>query len=195
MPVWRLQCAFGADSPQPRDRIVITPHFDDSGVTTDPQGLCDDLAAALNTWSNNSRQVEVTAYDAQGTPPVFPQGTAIVNAGAFPESSCPRELALCLSYFSENNVPRRRGRLYASPAVLGMGTQAVRPIQASMEKIGDLAAILQELGGADVDWVVYSRVDDQARPVTDWWVDNEWDVMRSRGLLSTARHTGTTSEG
>jgi hypothetical protein len=54
--------------------------------------------------------------------------------------------------------------------------------------------ILTALGGLDVDWVVYSRVDNRSSPVTDWFVDNSWDTQRRRGPRATSRITGTTSE-
>jgi hypothetical protein len=39
--------------------------------------------------------------------------------------------------------------------------------------------------------VVYSRTDKTGRPITNWWVDDEWDVVRSRGLRGVTRDTGT----
>jgi hypothetical protein len=39
--------------------------------------------------------------------------------------------------------------------------------------------------------VVYSRREKVARPVTNYWVDDEWDTVRSRGLRSSTRVTGT----
>lgn len=197
MPIWRLNVETYGDSVLPRDAMTITPHFNDGGVGSDPQGLCDDLADAMVTYWSTARQVEVTAYDAQGTPPVVPQGYAIRNAGVAPASLWPREVAVCLSFFSEFNRPRLRGRLYVP--VAPMPGQAAyhggRPGTDCRQKVGDLAPILQDLGGLDVDWCVYSRVDDEARAVTDWWVDDEWDTIRSRGLRATTRLTGTTSEG
>jgi hypothetical protein len=187
-----------SDTTFPRDAVVMTPHFDDGGITTDPQALCDDLAAALNTWmvGANTRQVKVTAYDAQGTPPVYPQGEAILNTGMQTDASCPREVALCLSFYSERNIPRNRGRLYIPAWFLPLGANGalVRPNPSSMVRAGELAPILEQLGGPDVDWVVYSRTDDVARPVTNWFVDDEWDTVRSRGLRATTRQEGSTSE-
>lgn len=197
MPVWRLQTSIGADSPDARDRFVITPHLDDGGVTTDPQQLCEDWADTLIGWElGATRQIEVTAYDAQGTPPVFPQGHAIRNAGLFPSSSCPREVALCLSFYSERNLPRQRGRLYI-PMPLLMANHSIgqaRPSTPLMEKVLNLGEGLSNLGGNDVDWVVYSRVDDEARPVSNSYVDDEWDTIRSRGLRPTTRVADTHSE-
>jgi hypothetical protein len=193
VPVWRLQTSWAMDSALPRDRLVITPHVDDHGALTDPQGLCDDLVAALQGWMNSTGEVAVRAYDAEGTVPVFPAATSVVNSGAFMSRDVPRELALCLSFYSERNLPRRRGRLYLPLPLIGTA-MSKRPNIGHIEAATSLAAILQNLGGPDVDWVVYSRRDQVARPVTNWWVDDEWDVQRSRGLRSTSRTAGTTSE-
>jgi hypothetical protein len=198
MPLWRLQTEFAMDSVLPRDVLTLTPHFNDTGVGTDPQGLCDDLAAALDVWSGTGlRQITVTAYDAEGTPPVYPQGRTQLNTGLSPESNFPREVACCLSFFSERNIPRQRGRLYIPLVIISPAAQQIdgRPSQGLRTNIAELAPIFSDLGGVDVDWSIYSRVDALARPVTDWWIDDEWDTVRSRGLRATARTTGTTTEG
>lgn len=198
MPVWRLQTEISMDSTLPRDVLTMTPHFNDGGVGSDPQGLCDDLAAAISTWSEGApKQIVVTAYDAQGTVPVLPQGRAVVNAGASPVSDYPREIAVCLSFYSGQNRPRWRGRLYVPFVALAPLSQnlGARPPLGVRNKVAALAPIFEGLGGVDVDWSIYSRVDDVARPVTNWWVDDEWDTVRSRGLRPTTRNSGTTSEG
>lgn len=197
MPVWRLQTEISSDSTLPRDGIVMTPHFNDGGVGSDPQGLCDDLAAGIHTWLGKTRQIRVKAYDAQGTVPVFPAGEALINPGAAPAFIGPREVAVCLSFFSGNNVARKRGRVYVPWGAMNITTAdlLVRPSSAVRDQVAQLAPIFEGLGGVDVDWCIYSRVDDVARPVTNWWVDDEWDTVRSRGLRSTTRTEGTTSEG
>lgn len=197
MPVWRLQTAIQGDSVFPRDAMVITPHFNDAGALTDPQTLCNDLATAISGYllTPNSKQVTVRAYDAQGTVPVEPQGEAIRNVGLAPASSVPRELAVCLSFYSTFNRPRMRGRLYIPvPIITTAGNLDTRPPSTVRTKVGALAAIFANLGGTDVDWCVYSRADNIARSVSNWWVDDEWDVVRSRGLRPTLRLEGTLSE-
>ena len=193
MPVWRLQVSFGADSAFPRDRIVITPHFNDRGIGTDPGGLCQDLATALKAWSLVTREINVRAYDAQGAVPVFPQGDRTTDVGITPASSGPRELSLCLSFYAGQNRPKYRGRLYLPNFMLNAaGTPGVRPSATSQSKLEALVPIFAGLGGADVDWCVYSRVDNVARKVSNYWIDDEWDVMRSRGLRPATRLQGTT---
>lgn len=194
MPIWRLQTTWQLDSTFPRDRMCITPHFDDGGISTDPDGLCEDLATALQTWVASTGELTVKAYDAQGSTPVYPQGSAVRNAGASMNTACPRELALCLSFYSGQNVGRKRGRVYLPMGLVTSGSVGLRPSPTHISKVDDLAVVFQDLGGPDVDWCVYSRADDVARPVTNWFVDDEWDIQRRRGLRSSSRSAGTTSE-
>lgn len=193
MPIWRLQVSWQKDTAAPRDRMVITPHFNDVGATTDPQNLCDDLLAGLNTITPTTGELRVKAYDAQGSVPVYPQGDSVINVGATQATANPRELAVCLSFYGERNVPRQRGRLYLPAWFLGTGTSTLRP-SVPIGKMDALIPVLTGLGGPDVDWCVYSRRLDHAFSVTDWWYDNEWDVQRSRGSVGTSRIKGTTTE-
>lgn len=188
----KLQCAFAADSTFPRDRFIITPHFNITSPGGDPQALCDDLAPALAAWCNGTREVKVTAYDSQGTKPVYPSGEAIVNLGQAPASTVPRELAVCLSYFATRNIPRHRGRLYIPLALTSQGGQ-LRPSATLRDIVASLVPIFENLGGIDVDWCLWSPTDAAAYKVTNWWVDDEWDTVRSRGLRPTTRTQGTTS--
>jgi len=194
MPVWRLQTSWAITSTFPRDRMVITPHFNDGGALTDPQGLCDDLAAAVDAWFPTTGELKVSAYDAQGTVPVFPQGETILRPGTAHTASSPRELALCLSFYSQRNLPRQRGRIYVPAFMAAGGGVGLRPTATTQQKLGALADVFGALGGPDVDWSVYSRTTQTAHPVTNWWVDDEWDVMRSRGLRGENRLEGTTEE-
>lgn len=197
MPIWKLQVEWSADSALPRDVFCITPHFNDGGVGSDPQGLCDDLADALVAKTGIiTRETRVTAYDAQGTPPVYPAGMAVRNVGQAPSGTVPRELALCLSFYGTRNIPTQRGRLYIPlENAKGNGNIVVRPNAGSMTEVAAFAPIFSDLGGVDVDWCVYSRKLDTAFGITNWWVDDEYDVMRSRGLRPQTRLTGAVSDG
>jgi len=195
MAVYRLQTTFYRDSTLPADGMTITPHFDVGGLgPPDIQALCDDLATALEAWDNLTGQLVVKAYDAQGTPPVYPVGETTRNIGLAPATSSVRETAVCLSFFAGQNRPRNRGRLFIPTVITGVTVAASRPTAAIQQKVADLVPIFTNLGGTNVDWCVYSRLDNVARSVTNWWVDNAWDTVRSRGLRPTARLEGTTDE-
>jgi len=193
----KLSTTVWHDSLLPRDGCQITPVVNGTGPTTDAKQIADDWMVAFKGWATKAAtcQITVKAYDVSKPKPNYPLYERTDNPGMFTVSTCPRELALCLSFFATNNVKRRRGRLYlpfhwwATAAAI-----PVRPGTNEQNKLGELATILQALGGVDVDWSVWSKVDGAARAVTDWWVDNEWDAQRRRGLRGTSRTEGTTSE-
>lgn len=190
----RAQIATWADSIKPEDAIVINPCFN-AIVSPNAQQLADDLATAWKNYiSPTTNQVRVRMYDLEGTPPVYPAAEKLLNANAAAVTGLPRETACCLSFYSGRNVPRMRGRLYLPICLLGVGISANRPSSTIQTKVAALVPILTGLGGVDVDWCVWSQVDHQTRPVTNWYVDDEFDTVRSRGLRPTTRMVGTTTE-
>ena len=189
---YRMQCSWAFDSLFPRDRLMINPCFQDNGATSDPNGLCAALATALQTWAGTINELKVKAYDLEGTKPVYPAGQDTKNSGILSTSGQPREVAVCLSFYSQRNEPRKRGRLYL-PVQLLSPTWAARPNVTTRDKVMQLGPILASLGGVDVDWIVWSERDRAARKVSHYYVDDEWDVQRSRGLKPTTRTAATTS--
>lgn len=193
MSIWRLQVSWQLDSVNVRDQVVITPHFEVLNPSVDVQQLCEDLAQGIKTVCPGTEELRVKGYDAQGTVPVYPEGDFTINKGVARATSKPRELAVCLSFYGERNVPRQRGRLYLPCDPFQVNATGIRPSM-PIAKIPALVDVFTGLGGVDVDWCVYSRTLDRAFSVTNWWYDDEFDVMRSRGMKSTARVQGTTSE-
>lgn len=190
----RMQCTWQMDTAFPRDRISLNPCFRGNLPSVDANALCNDLATALDTWSGAHGELRVTSYDLEGTKPVYPNGSKILRTGTVGAATVPRELAVCLSFYGGQNQPRKRGRLYVPLCLYTSGaTQGARPIGTQRTRPAELVSIFAGLGGVDVDWIVWSQRDRQAVKVTNWWVDDEWDVQRSRGLRPTARDTGTTS--
>lgn len=193
----RAQVAWRGDTAFPRDMVSINPHFQVATPFTDFQSLADDLANAMATLtkpSSTSREIAVSLYDAKDPPPNTPKATKVLNAGVAPASTAPRELAMCLSYYAGTNTPRHRGRLYLPMHIIwGGSTFDVRPTSQMRDVGGQFVTKFAQLGGVDVDWVVFSRVDNTTYTVTNWYVDDEWDVVRSRGLRATTRTAGTTS--
>lgn len=183
-----MQVSALMDSALARDRIVNVLHFEDQG-TADWDGNCQDMAEIFRDhwYDNGAREIEVTAYDAEGPPPHFPKGHAVVNPGVVGAATGhPREVALCLSFYSERNLPRQRGRIYLT---LNGTTHnpALRPNPTIMQKALDLGGFFAALGGVDVSWNIWSPTDHVGREVTNAWVDDEWDTVRSRGLRATTR--------
>jgi hypothetical protein len=196
MAVVRAQCLIWQDSPLPRDALVINPCFNNTGgIWTDSNwnAFGDALAASLKTYFLNRNQVQVKIFPVEGTPPLYPLANQTAGQGLFPAGQAPREIAICLSFYADQNRPRRRGRLYVPFVAITDSGPGLRPTIAQRTKVGELATLLSAAGGQDIDWSVYSKADGQARKVTNWWVDDEWDVVRSRGLRGTTRTSGTMS--
>ena len=177
-----------ADSTFPADRIINTIHFDDAGLSSDPQQLCADLVNVYQSacLSPTVREVRATCY-LVGPPPQYPVAQVIENEGIAPATASNRELACCLSYYNVRSDPRKRGRLYLPVPIMGISVSGPRPAQTLIDKGFALADGLSALGGADVDWVVYSPTTKQHWDVQGVWVDDAWDVVRSRGLRPTTR--------
>jgi hypothetical protein len=204
----RAMCQWQVGSTAPRDAMQITPHFRvGAGIAPDAVGdwqdLCDDLADGLNTWADvTRRQLTVKLYEIPATRPTpgigdpnRPKATAVRDVGHIDEAGRPRELALCLSFNGGANAPRERGRLYL-PAhfVVAAGSLSARPDPADRVRVGQLVPVFTGLGGIDVDWIVWSPTRWAATAVERWYVDDEWDVQRRRGLRPVNRTEGTTTE-
>jgi hypothetical protein len=193
----KLTTTMWRDSTLPRDGMSINPVFNTTAGTTDAKSLVDDWMVAFKGWSPaaSTCQVTIKAYDISKPKPNYPLYERTDNPNVATPANCPRELALCLSFYAGTNTKRRRGRLYLPADWLALtGTLLGRPSQTAIDKVMSLGPILCDLGALDVDWSVYSKVDGSPRAVTNYWCDNEWDVQRSRGLRGTARSEATTTE-
>lgn len=188
-----MQISVAGHSVLPRDRFTNVLWFDKNspGIISqiDRQALTDDLAAAFNAHLGGvGREIRVTNYDADDAQPRAIRAQTILNAGvAGSELLFPGEVCLCLSFYADRNLPRRRGRIYLPN--IGLGTVGHRPSASNMDQALDFADALAGLGGADIDWVVHSVKDQDHHAVTHAWCDDEWDTLRSRGAKATTRQT------
>jgi hypothetical protein len=174
--------------------MVIDPCFHDALGTNVAQTLADDLATAVNGKIAGTPQIRVRMYELPYVKGAGHTAEKLLNKGTSPASTLPREQALCLSFYAGQNKPRQRGRVYLPIVWLGSGYGGVRPTTPMMTAALSWRTIFENLGGVNIDWVVWSEKDAQSRPVTDVWVDDEHDTVRSRGLRPTSRLTATTSE-
>lgn len=192
----RMQCTVAPASGLPRDGITNTLFFrtipgvggpDYMALATDLGNLFKTLGANLMPAGVGATTVK--AYDMADAKPREPRATAVVpitgSGGAGP-----REVALCLSFRAERNLPRQRGRIFLGP--IRNSLMLERPSSTMESPIAAFATGLGNLGGVDVDWVVHSRMDNDYKKVVAFWQDDEWDTQRSRGLRATKRTAGTT---
>lgn len=172
---------------------------DESPFNPDAQQLAVDAAQLWGTYRplpEGWNRVTCKVYNMADPKPRRPIGEATFDSGAFTASAAgPREVCLCLSFSTDANRPRERGRVYVGPWQTGQLTE--RPQSAHRDALGALSQGIQDLGGANVDWQVWSARTPpagEAHKVDKWWVDDEWDTQRRRGLDPTTRTEGATDE-
>lgn len=187
MAIYRAAIGFPIDTVFPRDVQTINPHF----AGNDPNALADQLVINLKAIPaiGNLTPFRVKVYDAQKAPPSYPLADR-TNGTGFTVAAKPREVALCLSFYSQYNRPSYRGRLYIPGQFIG-GTFGARPTGSQMQLAADWHAAFVSGMAAHSQWCVYSRKLDEQLMVTNWFVDDEWDTVRSRGGRPTTRLTGT----
>lgn len=183
MAIYRAQISFMATSTLPRDAMTLNPHY----FGDNAQGLADalktNLVAHVDVGALKTFKVKI--YDAEKAPPSYPLAEA--GSGTDPFTvNYPRELALCLSYYAIHNRPTLRGRLFIPQGIIG-GALALRPTPAQMASALSFTDTFASNLPANTHWCVYSRKLKIQTAVTNTWVDDEWDIIRSRGLRPTTR--------
>lgn len=195
MPNMRAQVAVWFDSLAPRDAMMINPTFKDVSGSVSYDSLANDLATAVNTKLIVKNQIRVRIYNLDEEKPRYAKAEKILNTGVAGARTNMGELAVCLSFYASQNIPRRRGRVYIPlPWIYSSASAGPRPSGTNISDAKAFATIFADLGGIDVDWTVYSERNGSSNPVTNYWVDDEWDVQRRRGLKATTRSQGTTTE-
>lgn len=184
----------------PRDVMVTTAHYQDQQGTKSPAQAATDWGAAMLTYltlSNAGGTVKIYLEDFNPAAPHVP--LAVANFGVqtnFFVAAGPRELGLCLSYYATQNTKRYRGRNYIpyswiySNMVSKPTTVAERPTAGMIGSALAFHSIVLRANNT-AGWVhgVASHVDKALRLTTDYWVDDEWDIQRRRGLKGTTRQT------
>lgn len=185
--IFRALIAFQLDSTLPRDQVTISPHY----FGDDAQALADRLKTNLIAVPEVgvTTPFTVKVYNAQAPPPSYPLASSASGTGSI-VTGVMREAALCLSYYSTYNRPGYRGRVFI-PAYFVGGPLGLRPTTTQMSKALGWGNALGKGLPTGTNLVVYSRKQDKSFGVDHTWVDDEWDVMRSRGLRSTTRQLGT----
>lgn len=205
----RCQIITRGASQLPKDHVVNTVHFSRAGLwdavwsgpdAEDTANDVRDMFAATRQYIPPDYGVQVKVYDLDEPEPRFPKFTTswvpYAQAGGV---HAPREVALCLSFRGELNVPRQRGRIFLGPYIVS--SMAIRPEAGIRTNALALATGLANIGGPDIDWCVFSKYPLAAgtdggtmHSIQHAWVDDEWDTVRSRGFLASTRSTLALSE-
>ena len=184
MATYRALLWWAFDSALPRDRVTVNPHF----VGDNPGALADALMTGMAGLPGAlTMTYGVKVYDALKPKP-NPPLTERQFGTTFSASTKNRDVALCLSYFSTYNRPRYRGRLFI-PGEFISGAFGLRPTTQQITDALNFRLVLTTGTPPNTNWVVYSKANGASYGVSDVWVDDEWDTVRSRGLRSTTRQT------
>jgi hypothetical protein len=210
MPLARCIVKMEFNGANPQDATVHSVYHDISGgpvLPTDWQNHANQvrdcfagLAAGYAAFTvYHARKVTVEAYDMADAKPRPQKATAIYtptpignwdpsNTEGFPQ------IAACLSYYVDRNIRGQRGRLYIGPFTAPTGNIYTPPAQlvpASLRtNIVTLGHALFDVGGENVAHVLWSEKHSASvGSISDYWVDDSWDVQRRRKVKSTSRTT------
>lgn len=205
MAVARFQVSVPFAPDLPENVVVSTFHLNDTipnefPGSTDWAALASAAAAAWEDgWIGTAplQRITVKVFGVTGPPPHDPIATHVRNpAAGIPTPNHPTQLAMCLSY-KGGQRPWQRGRIFLAPwqsSVFGSASPGPRPTTDIRNRALQLADALAALGGADIDWSVWSRVKSEATAVNQAWVDDSWDIQRRRKQRPTARTVKAYSE-
>lgn len=199
MAILRSEVTTHTSDDVPRDYATNTVYHEITGVLdvgTDYQNHADQIFALFTgadpTYPNfdtyKFRTVTVNVYDmSDALPrPVRATHTQTPTPGDDSAHLAPRQVALCLSYYSDRNLPSERGHIYVGPFVRG-DVAGSRPTDTTIGKLIDLGHGLFDIGGENCKHVIHSRFHAKALRTTPvdfvvhhYWVDDSWDIIRRR---------------
>lgn len=197
MAINEFHCAVHNKSGLARDDSLNVLYYDVTAPDTHT-GVADDIAAAyavLAPWLNGAfAGMTIKVYDpGPGSPKLTKAYGLTIAAGR-----CPTEVALALSYKSDDsgNPKRRRGRIFL-PWNSGA---ADRPPAGGITALLDFGILLRDVGTfSNTQWKLKSRIGSGTaiapsptyHSIHRISCDNEWDTQRRRGMRATTRDTRT----
>jgi hypothetical protein len=192
MADYDYQVVFHNDNGLPKDDYVNTLHFSINLPDT-REGVADELATKFQAFEpyypNMLNGFTVKVYE----PGLNPGGPILSKSYTLSPSSGsgPPEVAVCLSYATEDNPDasgsRSRGRIYLGPLSADQ-TDTVRPAPDLRDAVLDLGEGIAQVGSAgNTTWMMYSKMDSQYKKIESIWCDDAWDTQRRRGLDPTSR--------
>jgi hypothetical protein len=180
-----------------RDRLTVTSHWQALTSVPTAQTLATTLANGMTSWLGGSHSGAVTVYASDFSPAgtYHPPLAQVKMTGGTIGDHGPGEIALCLSYYASFNVKRQRGRNYVpfnwiyTAMDVSATPPAARPTATMMNiALGLWTNVYKPVKDSNQwQWVLKSRTDKAHKIITNVWVDDEWDTMRSRGLRGTTR--------
>lgn len=212
MPFCRALVELATDTLIPSDVITNTWHFETPGAVADAgTAITDNLDAFYTAIQAHLSSVltgagTVLLYDLEDPSPRPPVFTGAISFT--PDTAAyPNEVAVALSYqapvVAGEAQARRRGRIFIGPMSQDAGTSSTGGPRPSSSCRTDICAAADALKDdttlAGLVWSVFSPTTAGAPPwssgdlatafhaVTNGWVDDAFDTIRSRGVAATNR--------
>jgi len=205
---YQAQVIFAGLSGAGEDVFTNTFHFRNDNIIGDQievaDRLADDLAefygaipvgaptnvtiASRLSSLTISPDITIKVYDLGLAAPRFPQvrTRTLTGLSATAQAS---EVSVCLSLVSAQNSARNRGRIFLGPLSTNAGIVEDNGFRPSIDfSRSILASWVRLQGKAEHTPCVYSRTDNQMKPISGAWVDNAFDTQRRRGLDATKRY-------
>jgi hypothetical protein len=210
--ILRAQVSFDNVSALPRDRFVNTFHF--AGAMS--QANVNAIGELLQHFYNDTPGTAVPAPAEYLSPVIAGASLRVYDLGEtdprtphVPDPSnlwwqswrltggtaLPNEVAVCVSYYTDKNAPRKRGRFYLgalNTKALGgtTGAPADQTVKSELRQVlaGNAFTLASQLTHPGLEWVLLSpKLGGSSGPVQHGWVDNSFDTIRKRGMKTTAR--------
>jgi len=154
--------------------------------------------------------MSITGYDFASSKPRPELGVATFDYGSASASQLPEEVAVCISYYTDRNLPSKRGRTYVGPlngsAMTGSSVPPSRPEPTFLSSLVDAGRRCRTIGFpattptflttgtfggvtllTTTAWALYSPKLGTFAAVEHGWVDDEWDGQRRRRVEASAR--------
>jgi hypothetical protein len=136
------------------------------------------------------RNIRVAAYDMADPKPRPEKAVALWTATAPDPVSTygPHQVAIRCSWYCGRNIRGKRGGIYVGP--LSGGDTGVHLVgSTTVNAVLELGHALWDVGGANVYHILWHEASHSGEAITDYWVDNSFDIIRRRKEKATSRVT------
>jgi hypothetical protein len=186
----------------PRDWITNSFSFNTTGTGLSDsawQALVDAIATQWFVTSTSNFHYgacggKIVAYDRADAEPRPEKAAHIYAPGSWQTLvECPRQVALCVSFYSGRNLARTRGRVYLAIPNNQFG-EGDRPSATTLTAaIGLVKGINVVVNALTPVWwqTVHSTVSGEDNIVTNYWCNDVYDTQRRRAPKESTRQTAT----
>lgn len=202
---FRVLAVWERASGLPEDRIVNSWVWRNDTAFSPPETFADRVRDILDDFYNDAaptfsiksfmspelQSLTYRVYDLGQPPPREPLIRPSIDWTQPSGTAMAAEVALCMSFYADRNLPRRRGRLFLGPLNQSAGVTTagvLRPNVNFRNTIANRAKdMINRTGGGQGTWTVLSGADADVKVITNGWIDDAFDTQRRRGWSATER--------